>query len=83
MVADKKSNPAQIAQSVYDVQSDSISIHDVTNLVPSQYDEILFTYTATNSEPTTVSYLQNSIIIAVINFEYDARGRVTRVYRST
>lgn len=82
-MTDKKSNPAQIAQSVYDIQSESISIHDVTNLVPDQYNEILFTYSGTNSEPLTATYLYNSVIIAVITFTYDVRGRVTRVYRST
>lgn len=81
-MADKKSNPAQIAQAVYDVQSESISIHDVTNLVPDQYNEILFTYTGTNSEPLTATYLYNGTIVAVITFTYDVRGRVTRVYRT-
>ena len=81
MVADQKSNPAQIAQSVYDIQSESISIHDVTNLVPSSYDEILMTYINSNSEPSTVTYKLNSVTIAVIGFEYDVVGRVIRVHR--
>lgn len=82
-MADKKSNPQQIAQAVYEIESNSISVRDTTNLVPSQYNEILFTYTGNNTEPITVTYKLNTTIIAVINFEYDVRGRVTRVYRST
>mgnify|MGYP003342609773 CR=1 FL=1 len=82
-MSDKKSNPAQIAQSVYDVQSESISIHDVTNLVPSSYDEILMTYNNSNSEPSSVTYKLNSSTIAVIGFEYDVLGRVVRVHRIT
>ena len=80
-MTDKKSNPAQIAQSVYDAQSESISIHDVTNLVPSSYDEILMTYINNNGEPSTVTYKLNSSTIAVIGFEYDVVGRVIRVHR--
>jgi hypothetical protein len=82
-MADKKSSPEQITQSVYEVQSNAISVRDATNLVPSSYNEILMTYIATNPEPSTVTYLQNSVIIAVIAFEYDVRGRVTRVYRQS
>jgi hypothetical protein len=82
-MADKKSSPEQITQSVYEVQSNAISVRDTTNLVPSSYNEILMTYTATNPEPSTVTYLQDSVIIAVIAFEYDVRGRVTRVYRQS
>jgi len=83
MAADKKSSPQQIAQAVYDVQSNAISVRDATNLVPSEYNEIQLTYVGVDSEPTTVTYLLNTTIIAVLNFEYDIRGRVTRVYRST
>lgn len=82
-MADKKSSPEQITQSVYEVQSNAISVRDTTNLVPSSYNEILMTYVATNPEPSTVTYLQDSVIIAVIAFEYDIRGRVTRVYRQS
>lgn len=82
-MADKKSSPEQIAQSVYETQSNAISVRDTTNLVPSSYNEILMTYDGTNPEPTTVTYLQSSVIIAVIAFEYDIRGRVTRVYRQS
>lgn len=82
-MADKKSSPEQITQSVYEVQSNAISVRDTTNLVPSSYNEILMTYVATNPEPSTVTYLQDSVIIAVIAFEYDVRGRVTRVYRQS
>ena len=82
-MADKKSSPEQITQSVYEVQSNAISVRDTTNLVPSSYNEILMSYIATNPEPATVTYLQNSVIIAVIAFEYDVRGRVTRVYRQS
>jgi hypothetical protein len=82
-MADKKSSPEQITQSVYEVQSNAISVRDTTNLVPSSYNEILMTYIATNPEPSTVTYLQDSVIIAVIAFEYDVRGRVTRVYRQS
>ena len=82
-MADKKSSPEQITQSVYEVQSNAISVRDTTNLVPSSYNEILMSYIATNPEPSTVTYLQDSVIIAVIAFEYDVRGRVTRVYRQS
>lgn len=82
-MADKKSSPEQITQSVYEVQSNAISVRDTTNLVPSSYNEILMTYIATNPEPSTVTYLRDSVIIAVIAFEYDVRGRVTRVYRQS
>jgi len=81
-MADKKSSPQQIAQSVYDPDSDAISIKDVTNLVPSEYNEINFVYENTNPEPSTVTYLLNGEIVAVINFTYDIRGRVERVFRS-
>lgn len=80
-MADKKSNPQQIAQSVYEPQSESISIRDITNLVPNQYNEILMTYLNANPEPSTVTYKYNSVTVAVIGFEYDSRGRVIRVYR--
>lgn len=82
-MADKKSSPEQITQSVYEVQSNAISVRDATNLVPSSYNEILMTYVATNPEPSTVTYLQDGVIIAVIAFTYDVRGRVTRVYRQS
>lgn len=80
-MADKKSNPQQIAQTVFDPQSESIVIRDVTNLVPDQYNEILMTYINNNSEPSTVTYKYNSQTVAVIGFEYDIVGRVIRVHR--
>lgn len=80
-MADKKSNPQQIAQSVFNPSSESISIRDVTNLIPSAYNEMTLTYLNTNTEPSTITYKLNSAIVAVIAFEYDVRGRVTRVYR--
>jgi len=82
-MADKKSNPQQIVQSVFNPNSDSISIHDVTNLIPSAYNEMLLAYSNTNLEPTTITYKLNNTIVAVIGFEYDTRGRVTRVYRQS
>lgn len=82
-MADKKSSPEQITQSVYEVQSNAISVRDTTNLVPSSYNEILMSYQNTNPEPATVTYLQNGVIVAIIAFEYDTRGRVTRVSRQS
>lgn len=82
-MADKKSNPQQIAQSVFNPSSESISIRDITNLVPNAYNEMILTYVATNTEPATITYKLNSTIVAVIAFEYDVRGRVTRVYRQS
>lgn len=82
-MTDKKSNPQQIAQAVFNPNSDSISIHDVTNLVPSAYNEMLMTYVNTNSEPSLITYKLNSVTVAVIAFEYDNRGRVSRVFRSS
>jgi hypothetical protein len=81
-MADKKSNPQQIAQSVYEIESNSIKVRDATNLVPSEYNEILMSYTGVEPEPTQVQYLLNGTIVAVLDFTYDIRGRVTRVYRS-
>lgn len=80
-MADRKSNPQQIVQTVFDPQSESISIRDVTNLVPDQYNEILMTYINNNAEPSTVTYKYNSTTVAVIGFEYDIIGRVIRVHR--
>lgn len=82
-MADKKSNPQQIVQSVFDPNSESITIRDVTNLVPDQYNEITMTYINTNSEPSEITYKYNSVTVAVIEFTYDSRGRVIRVFRST
>lgn len=82
-MADKKSSPQQIVQSVYDPDGNTISVRDTTNMVPSSYTEIQMTYENTNPEPSVVTYLLNNKIVATINFEYDIRGRVTRVYRST
>lgn len=82
-MADKKSSPQQIVQSVYDPDGNTISVRDTTNMVPSSYTEIQMTYENTNPEPSVVTYLLNNKIVATINFEYDTRGRVTRVYRST
>lgn len=82
-MADKKSNPQQIAQSVFNPNNDSINIHDVTNLIPSAYNEILLTYTNANIEPTTIIYKLNNVTIAILAFEYDISGRVTRVYRQS
>lgn len=82
-MADKKSSPQQIVQSVYDPDGNTISVRDTTNMVPSSYTEIQMTYENTNLEPSVVTYLLNNKIVATINFEYDTRGRVTRVYRST
>lgn len=82
-MADKKSSPQQIAQSVYDPQSGSISVSDVSSLVPNKYNEILLAYTGQNSEPVTVTYRLNGSNVAVLNFEYDINGRVTRVYRQS
>lgn len=80
-MADKKSSPQQISQSVYNPNTESIGIHDVSNLVPLKYDEIVMLYTNTNPEPTRVTYKYQTNIVAVVGFEYDDRGRVTRVYR--
>jgi hypothetical protein len=82
-MADKKSNPQQIAQAVFNPNSESISIRDVTNLVPSAYNEMIMTYVNTNTEPSTITYKLNNGIVAVIAFEYDVRGRVSRVYRQS
>jgi len=81
-MADKKSSPQQIAQSVYETESNSISVRDTTNMVPSSYNEIQMTYDASNPEPSTVTYLTDGVIVTVINFEYDLQGRVIRVFRS-
>jgi len=82
-MADKKSSPQQIAQSVYETESNSISVRDTTNMVPSSYNEIQMEYeNGGSSEPHTVRYLTNGVIVAIINFEYDVQGRVTRVFRS-
>lgn len=80
-MADKKSNPQQIIQSVYDPQSDSINVSDIGNLVPNRYDEILLSYVGQNSEPSTVVYKLEGLAVATLNLEYDINGRVTRVYR--
>lgn len=82
-MADKKSSPQQIVQSVYDPDGNAITVRDTTNMVPSSYTEIQMTYENANVEPSVVTYLLNSVIVARIIFEYDERGRVTRVYRST
>lgn len=82
-MVDKKSSPQQIAQSVYDIQSNAITVRDATNLIPSEYNEIQLTYNGANTEPSAVTYLLNTVIIAILSFEYDINGRVTRVYRST
>jgi hypothetical protein len=81
-MADKKSSPQQIAQSVYETESNSISVRDTTNMVPSSYNEIQMTYDVNNPEPSTVTYLTDGVIVTVINFEYDLQGRVIRVFRS-
>lgn len=80
-MADKKSNPQQIAQSVFNPESESVSIRDITNLVPNKYDEILMSYVNANPEPSSVTYRYNSIVVAIIGFEYDNSGRVIRVHR--
>jgi len=82
-MADKKSNPAQITQAVFNPDAQSINIHDVTNLIPSAYNEMLFTYVNTNTDPSIVTYKLNDLTVAVIAFEYDSRGRITRVYRQS
>lgn len=81
MSADKKSSPEQIAKSVYDVQANAITVHDATNLVPSSYDEMVNTYNGTSADPLTVTYKKNGVTVAVVAFEYDNRGRLTRVSR--
>lgn len=81
-MADKKSSPQQIVQSVFETESNSISVRDTTNMVPSSYNEIQMVYDNTNAEPSIVTYLTNGVVVAIINFEYDTRGRVTRVYRA-
>ncbi|NDB29764.1 hypothetical protein EB169_10320 [archaeon] len=83
MTADKKSSPQQIVQSVYEVESNAISVRDATNLVPSQYDEMILTYQNTNTDPNTITYKFNGSIITVLGFDYDSRGRLTRVYRQS
>lgn len=81
MSADKKSSPEQIVKAVYDTDSKAISIHDVTNLVPSSYDEMLTGYVGTLMDPDTVTYKKNGTVVAVVKFEYDGRGRLVRVSR--
>lgn len=81
MSADKKSSPEQIIKAVYDTESKAVSIHDVTNLVPSSYDEMLHEYINTANDPSVVTYKKNGVIVAVVAFEYDTRGRLTRVCR--
>jgi len=82
-MADKKSNPAQITQAVFNPDNQSIHVHDVTNLLPSSYDEMLLTYVNTNTDPSIVTYRLNNLTVAIIAFEYDSRGRVIRVYRQS
>jgi hypothetical protein len=81
MAADKKSNPAQIAQSVYDPDFDAIKVTDTSNLMPNEYDEMIMAYTNNAADPSTITYRLNSVTVAVIGLEYDQIGRVTRVYR--
>lgn len=83
MTADKKSSPQQIVQSVYEVESNSISVRDATNLVPSQYDEMILTYQNTSTDPNTITYKFNGNVITILGFDYDSRGRLTRVYRQS
>ena len=81
MSADKKSSPEQIIKAVYDTEGQAISIHDVTNIVPSSYDEMLTAYVGTLLDPDTVTYKKNGTVVAVVKFEYDSRGRLVRVSR--
>lgn len=81
MPADKKSSSEQIAKSVYDPDADAIKVKDTTNLVPSSYDEMVTTYVGTLVDPDTVTYKKNGTIVAIIKFEYDVRGRLSRVSR--
>lgn len=81
MSADKKSSPEQIIKAVYDTDGKAISIHDVTNIVPSSYDEMLTAYVGTLADPDTVTYKKNGTVVAVVKFEYDTRGRLVRVSR--
>lgn len=81
MSADKKSSPEQIIKAVYDVAGPAITVHDVTNLVPSSYNEMINTYNGTSLDPISVTYKKNGVIVAVVAFEYDSRGRLTRVSR--
>jgi len=80
-MTDKKSSPEQIVKAVYDVDSNAITVHDATNLVPSAYDEMITAYVGTLSDPDTVTYKKNGTVVAVVKFEYDSRGRLTRVSR--
>lgn len=80
-MADKKSSPEQIIKAVYDTNEQSIAIRDVTNIVPSSYDEMLTSYINSSLEPDTVVYKKTGVIVAVVKFEYDNRGRLTRVSR--
>lgn len=82
-MADKKSSPQQIVQSVFEPESNSISVRDSTNLVPSRYDEMILTYDNTNADPSSVTYKLESVTIATLGFEYDSRGRLVRVYRES
>lgn len=82
-MADKKSNPQQIAQSVYDPSNNSINVSDISNLVPTKFNEMLLSYVGQNSDPIAVTYRLNGSTVAVLNFEYDINGRVTRVYRQS
>lgn len=81
MAADKKSSPEQIIKAIYDTDSKAIAIHDVTNIVPSSYDEMINDYTGTSNDPSTVTYKKSGDIVAIVSFEYDTRGRLTRVTR--
>lgn len=81
MSADKKSSPEQIIKAVYDTEGKAISIHDVTNIVPSSYDEMVTSYIGTLLDPDTVTYKKNGSVVAVVKFEYDSRGRLFRVSR--
>lgn len=82
-MADRKSSPQQIAQSVFNPETDSIQVNDISNLVPSTYNEIRFAYNGQNVEPVTATYLLNGVNVAILNFEYDINGRITRVYRQS
>jgi hypothetical protein len=81
MSADKKSSPEQIIKAVYDTEGKAIATHDVTNIVPAAYDEMLTAYVGTLLDPDTVTYKKNGTVVAVVKFEYDSRGRLVRVSR--
>lgn len=81
MSADKKSSSEQITKSVYNAESNAITVHDATNLVPSAYDEMITTYIGSLADPDTVTYKKSGNIVAVVKFDYDNKGRLTRVSR--